>query len=232
VNGKPEKDGARIVRLKPINRAKWQALVYEQRIDRKRALADQLSSGRFGYLHVDDMGDDARNRFERELFSIGQRKEGMVLDFRGNNGGDTHDSLLRILARNRHYFTFSPRLEAPFPQPEKAYVKPIVLLVDEFALSDAEVFANGFRELGLGKIVGVPSMGWIIFTHSQSLVDGSQIRVPHMGCFTLEGRDLENWGVPPDVRVEYTPADTAAGRDPQLERALQELAKDPRVKKK
>ena len=232
VNGKPEKEGARTVRLKPINRSKYQSLIYEQRIDRKRALADQLSGGRFGYLHVDDMGDDARNRFERELFSIGQRKEGMVLDFRGNNGGDTHDSLLRILARNKHYFTFAPRLEAPFPQPEKAYVKPIVLLVDEFSLSDAEVFANGFRELGLGKIVGMPSMGWIIFTHSQSLVDGTQIRVPHMGCFTLEGRDLENWGVPPDLRVEYTPADSAAGRDPQLERALLELAKDPRVKKK
>ncbi|MCC2669240.1 MAG: Periplasmic protease, partial [Armatimonadetes bacterium] len=232
VNSKPEKDGARTVRLKPINRTKWLQLVYEQRLDRERALADKLSGGRFGYLHVADMGDEARNRFERELFSVGQRKDGMVLDFRGNNGGDTHDSLLRILARNRHYFTFAPRVEAPFPQPEKAYVKPIVLLIDEFSLSDAEVFANGFRELGLGKIVGVPTMGWIIFTHSQSLVDGSQIRVPHMGCFTLDGRDLENWGVPPDVRVEYTPADSAADRDPQLERAIQELQKDPRLKKK
>lgn len=232
VNGKPEKEGARTVRIKPINRTAWFDLLYEQQVDQKRALADQLSGNRLGYLHVADMGDDTRNRFERELFSIGQRRDGMILDFRGNNGGDTHDSLLRMLERNRHYFTFHPRLESPFPQPERAYVKPLVLLVDEFSLSDAEVFANGFRTLGLGKIVGQPSMGWIIFTHSQSLVDGSQIRVPHMGCYTLDGRDLENWGVPPDLRVENTPADTAAGRDPQLERAVQEILKDPRLKKK
>lgn len=230
VNSKPEKEGARTVRIKPIGRSEWSNLLYEQRVDEKRALADELSGKRIGYLHVADMGNDSRNRFERELFSIGQRREGMILDFRGNNGGDTHDSLLRMLERNRHYFTFSPRLESPFPQPERAFTRPLILLVDEFSLSDAEVFANGFRTLGLGKIVGQPTMGWIIFTHTQSLVDGSQIRVPHMGCYTLDGRDLENWGVPPDVRVEDTPSDIAAGRDPQLARAVQELLKDPRMK--
>ncbi len=232
VNRMPVKEGARTVRAKPISRSAWSSLLYEKRIDESREIVKKASEGRVGYLHVADMGDTARNRFERELFSIGRRAEAVVLDLRGNNGGDTHDSLLRILARNRHYFTFSPRLETPFPQPERAVVKPIILLINEFSLSDAEVFANGFRELGLGKILGQPTMGWIIFTTSRSLIDGSTIRLPHLGCYTLDGRDMENWGVPPDLRVENTPEDYLAGRDPQLERAVNELLKHEKLKRK
>lgn len=231
VNATPVKEGARTVKIKPITRSAWNNLMYERWIDGRRAEVDRISKGKLGYLHVDDMGDTARNRFERELFSIGMRKEGLVIDLRNNGGGDTHDSLLRILARNKHYFTFSPRRETPFPQPERAYTRPIILLINEGSLSDAECFTNGFRELGLGKIVGVPTMGWIIFTSGQTLVDGSFIRTPHLGCFTMSGRDMENWGVPPDIQVENTAADFAAGKDPQLERAVTELLADPRVRK-
>jgi len=223
VNERPAREGARTVRVRPISRLAWLDLLYERWVDERRALVDRLSGGRFGYLHVDDMGNTARNRFERELFSIGKRKEGVVLDFRFNSGGDTHDSLLRIVERRRHYFNFAPRLETPFPQPERAVTKPLVLLINEHSLSDAEVFAHGFKELKLGPVVGMPTMGWIIFTYGTTLVDGSSFRVPHLGCFTLDGRDMENWGVPPDVRVENTPADFRAGRDPQLERAVQLL---------
>jgi tricorn protease len=221
VNAQAAKDGARTVKLKPITRARWQELVYERWLDGKRTLAERLSASRVGYLHVADMGDDSRNRFERELFSVGQRTDAMILD-----------CLLKILERNRVYFNFAPRRETPFPQPERAFQKPVILLIDEHSLSDAEVFANGFRQLGLGKIVGQPTMGWIIFTTSRTLVDGSSIRLPHIGCYTLDGRDMENWGVPPDIRVPYSPTDYAAGKDPQLERAVQELLKDPRMKKK
>jgi tricorn protease len=225
VNQKPAREGARVVRVRPITRSAWLDLMYERWVDGRRAAADRLSGGRLGYLHVADMGDEARNRFERELFSIGRRKEGIVLDLRFNSGGDTHDSLLRMLERNRHYFRMAPRLETPFPQPERAYTKPVVLLINEHSLSDAEAFAHGFRELKIGKTVGVPTMGWIIFTYGTTLVDGSLFRVPHLGCFTLDGRDMENWGVPPDLRVENTPADFQAGRDPQLERAVALLAR-------
>ena len=232
VNSKPDKTGARVVKIKPINAGTWRNLLYEKWLDERREVVEKVSGGRLGYLHVPDMGDTARNRFERELFSVGQRKEGMILDMRFNNGGDTHDSLLKILERNRHYFTFAPRTEAPFPQPERAYTKPIILLVNEFALSDAEVFANGFKELKLGKVIGTPTMGWIIFTTGTGLLDGSFMRIPFMACNTLDGRDMENWGVPPDILVENTPAAYQAGHDTQLERAAQELLKDPRLPRK
>jgi tricorn protease len=232
VNSKPEKMGARTVKIKPIGGGEWRGLLYEKWLDERRAAVEKVSGGRLGYLHVPDMGDAARNRFERELFSVGQRKEGMILDLRFNNGGDTHDSLLKILERNKHYFTFAPRTEAPFAQPERAYTKPIILLINEFALSDAEVMTNGFKELKLGKVIGTPTMGWIIFTSGTGLLDGSFLRLPHIGCYTLDGRDMENWGVPPDILVENTPAAYLAGHDTQLERAAQELLKDPRLLQK
>ncbi len=232
VNTKPDKTGARTVKIKPVSFGDWRGLLYEKWLDERRAVVEKASGGQLGYLHVPDMGDAARNRFERELFSVGQRKAGMIIDLRFNNGGDTHDSLLKILERNRHYFTFAPRTETPFAEPERAYTKPIILLVNEFALSDAEVFTNGFKELKLGKVIGTPTMGWIIFTTGTGLLDGSFMRVPHIGCYTLDGRDMENWGVPPDILVENAPAETIAGRDIQLERAVQELLKDPRLPRK
>ena len=225
VNSKPDKTGARTLKIKPISVAAQRDLLYEKWIDDRRELVRSASAGRLGYLHVADMGNTARNRFERELFSIGQRKEGMIIDLRYNSGGDTHDSLLKILERNRRYFTFAPRSEASFAQPERAYTKPIILLINEFALSDAEVFANGFRTLGLGKIVGTPTMGWIIFTNATTLLDGSTLRMPYLGCFTNEGKDMENLGIPPDIRVETSLGDFSSGKDPQLDRAVSELTK-------
>ncbi len=221
----------RTVKIKPQSFQEWRALMYEKWIDERREIVEKASGGRFGYLHVSAMGDSQRNRFERELFSIGMRKEGMVLDFRGNNGGDTHDSLLKILARTKHYFSMAPRTETPFPQPERAYTKPTIVLTDEFSLSDAEVFSNGYKELGLGKVVGNTTMGWIVFTSGFALLDGSFMRTPYIGCFTNDGRDMELWGVPPDVRVAYSPEDFRAGRDAMLLRGVEELLKDGRLRK-
>jgi tricorn protease len=101
-----------------------------------------------------------------------------------------------------------------------------VLLINHSSFSDAEIFPNGFRANGLGKIVGVPTGGGVIGTADVVLLDGqTRFRVPQTGWQTLDGRNLENWGVPPDVYVDLTPADHLAGRDPQLERAAQELLK-------
>ncbi len=231
VNSKPTLDGAHKVKIKPILLQAYRLLVYEKWVDGRRAIVDKVSNGKVGYLHVTDMGDAARNRFERELFSIGMRKEAVIVDVRYNQGGDTHDSLLRMVERNKHYFTFVWRNETPFTQPERAITKPVILLTNPGSLSDAECFANGWRELNIGKIVGQPTMGWIIFTSSRLLLDGSMIRVPGLGCFTNSGRDMENWGVPPDVLVDMTPEDAMNGKDPQIEKAVEEVLKDKRIKK-
>jgi tricorn protease len=222
VNDKPLREGARRVWLRPISQSAFSDLLYEEWVAQRREMVDRLSGGKAAYLHVRGMNDEARFRFERELFSLTLGKKALVLDVRFNGGGNTHDALLRILDRRRPYFLMKPRGGNPFNQPERAFTLPITLLVNERSYSDAEIFPNGFRALGLGKIVGVPTNGYVIFTNAAQLIDGTSIRRPHTACLTLDGKNLENYGVPPDIVVVNSPDDTAAGRDPQLERATAE----------
>ena len=85
--------------------------------------------------------------------------------------------------------------------------------------------AQGFKSLKLGTIVGNGTYRWIIFTSGASLVDGSSVRLPGWGCYTLDGKDLEMTGVQPDILVVNTFEDKLNGRDPQLDRAIDEVLK-------
>ncbi len=89
------------------------------------------------------------------------------------------------------------------------------------------MFPAGFRALGLGKVIGTPTMGAVIGTGSYSLIDGSTVRTPGTGVFLADKSrtNLENYGVQPDIKVDNTPEDTLAGRDRQIETAVDELLK-------
>ena len=110
----------------------------------------------------------------------------------------------------------------------------MVVMENERSTSDAEVFPDGFRTLGLGKVVGKTTYGAVIGTGAYRLLDGSTIRTPGTGLWNVKGYNLENYGVPPDVDVDNTPADFLAGRDAQLEKAVEvlkeEMQKKPETK--
>ena len=103
--------------------------------------------------------------------------------------------------------------------------KPIVVLVNEHSLSDAEVTSNGIKTLGIATLVGTETYRWIIFTSSFRLIDGSSCRIPAWGCYNLEGEDLEHAGVKPDIYVRNTFKDRLTGKDPQLDAAIKEVLK-------
>ena len=103
----------------------------------------------------------------------------------------------------------------------------MVVLQNERSASDAEMFPEGFRRLGLGKLVGVATMGAVIGTGSYTLLDGSQLRTPASAALTATGEDMENYGVQPDVWVDNGPADFLAGRDRQVEKAIELLRSRP-----
>ena len=103
--------------------------------------------------------------------------------------------------------------------------KPIVLLINEQSLSDAEMTAQGFKQLKLGKIIGTETYRWIIFTSGKGLVDGSFYRLPSWGCYTLDGKDLEKEGVSPDISIPQTFTDRLENKDPQLDTAIEEILK-------
>jgi tricorn protease len=106
-----------------------------------------------------------------------------------------------------------------------------VLLINERSASDAEIFPWGFRKLGLGKVVGVPTWGGVIGTGGTSLANGAWLRLPYVGWYTYEGKNLENYGVEPDIRVENHPEDDATwAADAQLDKAVSLLLEE--LKKK
>jgi tricorn protease len=107
----------------------------------------------------------------------------------------------------------------------------MVVMQNERSASDAEMFPAGFKALGLGKIVGVPTMGAVIGTGAYTLLDGSTIRTPGSGVWTVTSQNMENFGVPPDVLIDNTPGDFVKGRDAQIEKAVDVLKADLAAKK-
>jgi tricorn protease len=165
------------------------------------------------------MDQPSLRKFQRELFGDAQSKEGLVLDVRFNGGGRIHDDLFALLLRKTHVYEV-PRDSERSSQPFQVWNRPTALLINEGSASDAEVFPNGFREYGLGKLVGVPTYGGVIGTNNITLIDGTAFRIPRTGWYTLGGKNLENYGVPPDIRVEMSPEDYASDNDRQLASAI------------
>jgi tricorn protease len=172
------------------------------------------------------MGGGELQDFKEEMVSEGEAREALILDLRYNTGGNVHDEVLRFLSQ-RPYLQWGYREGELTTQSNfTPAAKPIVLLVNEQSLSDAELTAQGFKELGLGTIIGTETYRWIIFTSGKGLVDGSFYRLPSWGVYTFEGENLEKTGVSPDIYLQNTFKDRLDGEDPQLQRALEHIMQE------
>ncbi len=199
--------------------------LYNEWIDNNRKRVDERSKNRIAYSCMKDMGEDQLESFIIDMTKELDNKDALILDLRYNTGGNVHDEVLRFLEQ-RSYLQWKYRdgkltRQGNFTPSDK----PIILLTNEQSLSDAEMTSQGFKALKLGKIVGNDTYHWIIFTSGAGLVDGSFIRLPAWGCYTLEGKDLESTGVHPDILVINTFEDKINGRDPQVDRAVDEIMK-------
>lgn len=215
------------IKIHPSTPNVMQGHLYDEWIEANRHLVDELSHKQIGYVYMKDMGMDALKDFELKMVSdsVDQRKA-LILDLRYNTGGNVHDKVLQFLSQ-RPYLQWKYRDGKMSPQPDFApAAKPIILLVNEQTLSDGEMTAAGFKQLKLGRIVGTDTYHWIIFTSAMSLVDGSSVRLPSWGCYTLDGKNLEQNGVTPDIYVKNTFEDRMKGKDPQIEKAVEEIMKE------
>jgi tricorn protease len=221
VNSKPERKGAWTVQIRPVTAMAQATLQYEKWVDERRAIADRVSGGQVGYLHIRQMNEPSLRQFERDLARL-HTKKALVIDPRFNPGGNIDQELLQILQQKQYQKTrFRGSIEAT--RPTAGFFGPMVVLANERSTSDAEVFPDGFRTLKLGKVVGVTTYGAVIGTGAYTLMDGSVIRTPSSGLWNVNGTNLENYGVPPDVYVDNTPQDFLQGRDAQLEKAIELL---------
>jgi tricorn protease len=222
VNSKPELEGAWTVSLEPLSSTAQDNLEYERWVDARKAMVTKLSNGDIGYLHIRAMNAPSFAKFQRDLLdNIG--KKALIIDERFNGGGGIDQELLEILNQRVKYESWRGRDSIEIPRPVQAFFGPMVVLQNERSASNAEMFPEGFRALGLGKVIGVPTMGAVIGTGTYRLMDGSSIRTPGVGVFTAKGESLENYGVQPDVFVDNAPEDFLAGNDRQIEKAVEVL---------
>jgi len=171
------------------------------------------------------MNPPSLRKFEKEIREF-RNKEAMIIDQRWNGGGNIEQELLAILVQ-REYQVWQPRGTEASGRPFAGYFGPKVVLQNWRSASNAEMFPAGFRALGLGKVIGTPTMGAVIGTGSYSLIDGSTVRTPGVGVYLADPKktNMEGYGVQPDIRVDNSPEDNLAGRDRQLEASVEELLK-------
>ncbi len=224
VNSKPTREGARTVKYRPLKGSDWDNLLYENRIEHLRHETETKSGGKIGYLHISAMSRDDQTRFEREAYEYIAGKEALIIDVRFNRGGNISDTLIDWLERKQHSW-FRPRDGAPEPGPSRAWDKPVIVLMNEHSYSNGEMFPNAMRNRALGQLVGMPTPGYVIWTTSMRLVDGTNARMPQSGVYRLDGTPMENLGEVPDVRVPMSPDDWLNDRDPQLDKAIELLTK-------
>lgn len=199
------------------------SLEYREWEDQRREMVERKTDGKVAYLHMQAMGDEDLNNFLLDMHTYADEKEAIILDLRYNNGGNVHKEVIDFLRQQEHFqwsFRDFPKTTHPNVVPAG---KPIVVLVNEHSLSDAEVTSNGIKTLGIAKLVGTETYRWIIFTSSVRLIDGSTCRMPAWGCYSISGEDLEHIGVTPDIYVKNTFKDRLEGKDPQLDAAIAEI---------
>jgi tricorn protease len=224
INDKPAKEGAWEVSISPVAGGAFTDLQYARWVDSRRDMVAKLSNGEIGYLHIRAMDAPSLRQFQLDL-AANRTKKALVIDQRFNGGGGIDQELLAILAGRQYQYTIGRDAGFQQPRPQNFY-GPMVVMQNERSASDAEMFPAGFKALGLGKVIGVPTMGAVIGTGSYTLLDGSTIRTPGSGVWTVTGQNMENFGVPPDVLIDNTPGDFIKGRDAQIEKAVEVLKAD------
>gem|GEM_PF-104275 len=212
--------------LRPVGLAAERRLLYRAWVESRRAYVDSASGGRLGYVHMPDMSAESLAQLYADLDAENQAKAGVVVDVRNNNGGFVNAYALDVFAR-RPYLTMRTRGRDAAPARaalgQRALERPTVLVTNQHSLSDAEDFAEGYRALGLGKIVGEPTAGWIIYTWNVALVDGTTLRLPRTRITGADGTDMELHPRPVDVPVTRPVGESYTGRDAQLDAAVRVL---------
>ena len=228
----------REVRLKTTSFDAARAKVGDAKLRAQRDYVHRKSRGRLGYLNIDAMNMPSFWLFQKEVFSEGYGRDGLIIDVRGNGGGNTADKVLAILVGADHALVHSRDFAGnqfgyPLTRWERPlWNKPIVVMCNEDSASNAEILTHAVKSLKRGRVVGMPTGGNVISTWGRSLLDFGTLRDPHRGWHLPDGTDMEWHGAVPDVIVKNTPDDLVRGRDAQLDAAIKALSEDVAAAKK
>lgn len=214
--------------VRPISLGQENELRYQRWVRGRRAIVEEASNGRVGYMHVRGMNDPSYRSFYAEALGRHFDKEALIVDTRFNGGGWLHDDLVTFLT-GKHYVDLYPRDDE---SPDTSYTgdsswrwtKPSAVVMSEGNYSDAHFFPWAYSHLNIGDTVGMPVAGtatavWWERLHTGDLIFG----IPQVGIKAPDGDFLENQVLEPDHRVELDPESAAEGTDTQVLAAVRIL---------
>lgn len=220
-------DDLKKVTIKGLDFYENYLLYYDDWVDERIEIVDKRSNGKIGYMHIRGMGWRSLQKFKQELYTKNLNKKALIIDVRNNGGGYTHDSLVEILTKKSYALSSSRIFGANIKKtPGRKIEVPMIVLINENSYSDAEIFPTLIQELNLGKVVGMPTSGSVIGTGFIRFMDGSGMRMPSHGWYTLDRKNMEGNGVIPDIKVEPTPKQIISDDDIQLKVAIEKLLKE------
>lgn len=231
LNSRPEMAGSWETTVLPI--ADEASLYYYDWVESNLKKVSEATKGEVGYLHIPDMGPAGLNEFVKHFYPQ-LRKQALIVDIRGNGGGNVSPMLIERLRREAVMIGIA-RNSIPTPDPNEALMGPVVCLMDEFSASDGDLFPYRFKMHKLGKLIGKRTWGGVVGIRGPlPLVDGGQFFKPEFSRYDLGGKEwiIEGHGVEPDIYVDNDPGKEFSGIDEQLNRAIEEIVAEMKTKAK
>lgn len=231
LNSKAEAAGGRDVVIVPIDNESH--LYYREWVEKNRKRVEKATGGKAAYIHVPDMQLTGLNEFARQFYPQ-LKKKALVIDMRGNGGGNVSPMLIERLRREIAMIGVARGTE-PSTDPAAMIHGPMVCLLNEFSASDGDLFPYRFRQHKLGKLIGKRSWGGVVgIRGTLPLLDGGTLSKPEFSRYDIDGKEwiIEGKGVEPDIVVDNDPPTEFAGKDQQLERAIVEILEELKTKEK
>lgn len=229
ISSKTDGSDKREIVVKPISNGAEKNLLYRQWVEVNRNYVAKISNKRLGYVHLPDMSSNSLSQLYIDLDAENEGKEGVVVDIRNNNGGFINPYVIDVLSR-RGYLKMKERglwtTPARSALGQRSLERPTILVTNQHSLSDAEDLTEGYRFLKLGKVVGEPTAGWIIFTWNTTLFDGTTFRLPRSMITGNDGKNMELNPRQVDVPVTRPIGESLTGKDSQLDTAVRELLQE------
>lgn len=219
VNAKPEEKGARETTVIPTDDE--QPMYYYSWVQKNIEHVNKKTNGRVGYVHIPDMGVPGLNEFVKYYYPQ-LRKEALIVDVRGNGGGNVSPMIIERLARKPVMFDMA-RNTASGTDPGGLVLGPKVMVMDEFSASDGDIVNYRFKKMGLGKLVGKRTWGGVVgIRGTLPLLDGGFLNRPEFANYDLDAKawPMEGHGVDPDIYVDNDPLNEYKGVDDQLDTAI------------
>ncbi len=221
-------DGAtkKEVIIKPISTGEENGLLYKRWVKRNQDEVEKLSNGQLGYVHLPGMNDGAYRTTYEEVMGKYVNKKGIVVDTRFNGGGDLVADLATFLS-GKKFMDYTTDTRSSGYEPNFRWTKPSISIANEANYSDGHCYAYMYKDLNLGKLVGMPVPGTCTFAGWEGLQDGNvRWGVPPLGVKGMKNQYLENYQTEPDIKLMNEYEIVSKGRDQQLEAAIKELMKE------